>query len=1182
MAFVNLQVYSQYSLLRSCIRVKKLPKAVKALGQDVAVLADDSNLFGMVKFLDAAKDAGVRPVVGATINVQPEGVAYADPLGVEGGYKLTALVENEAGYKNLCALLTSAMLEGMHFKPRVDLVALAQHSEGLVFVTDGVYGPLRRAKMHGMTRGEARNRLRELADAVGKNRLYLSLCDVGSGFDVNDEVRKLAAEFGLKTVVVNPARYVSAEEAPIVEVLTAIALGKTVDDPDRPKASTDQMYLKTEAEVREVFPGDADAVDRTVEVAERCKYEPKLGGYKFPAVHPPKDGVAPENWEYMYRMFPPPKVWGMPEEPPPATKGCDLVEYFRWYARRGLKARMNGKVPDEYAARLVHELEIIEQMGFPVYMLVVAEFVNWAKDAGIDVGPARGSAAGSLVSWAMRITEIDPVPFDLIFERFLNPARVSMPDIDVDFCQARRGEVIDHVREKYGDDHVVQIVTYGGMKARGAIKDVGRALGMFRGDLDEIAGMVPEKPVDMTIEQAMEGDPVLREKFDRDPRVRRLLTLAMAVEGLPKSLGVHAAGVVISDRPVVEHMPLYRPSPTDPVVGHFDMKAVEESGLIKFDFLGLKTLDQMRETCVQVEANHGKKLDVVGLAFDDAKTMRILREGDTKGLFQVESSGMRELIVRLAPSLFEDLIALVALYRPGPLKSGMVDEFVMRKHGAVEVKFYQPVLEEALRPTYGTIVYQEQVMRIAQDMAGYSGGAADLLRRAMGKKIQEEMDEQRVPFVKGCVENGYDEAAAGEMFDLLAVFAGYGFNKAHSAAYAAIAYQTAWLKAHYRPEFMAALMTSEAAKAGKVNMYIADARKDGILIGSPCVQTSRSGFTALPPVGEKPRMIRYGLEAIKNVGVNAVASIVEEREALGRPYRSLVEFLLYVSARSVTKRVVEFLAMSGALDCFGVDRHAVVASSAALMDWRRVAKKKITAKNRDTLLPGLVGEWEAEGLPLVKVKPYTPGERMAAEAEALGTHVSEHPLGRFAKELKRFTTCPLRMVEKLADGEAVRVAGLPSWVKKHRTKTGKMMAFARIEDGVTEIEIVLFPEAWAGSRKALEDGEPVIVFGKVQKRGARTQIIAARVRSFKGWCYQHASKVYVMAPPGFDDAMREKLEQALVPFKSGQCQVFVVLKDAVTSQLKPEPMKGVLVSPNASLEIVLEEVLGTHGVLVLQ
>jgi DNA polymerase-3 subunit alpha len=1095
--FVHLHTHSQFSLLDGTATPKALVARAAALAMPALALTDTSNLFGAVQFYKACKAANIRPIIGAELHVQPEGLAHEDSQREEGGYQLVVLVRDAVGYGNLCHLITNSIFDGMHYKPRVDLEGLERHRDGLFVLTGGYKGLIGRSLRSGEP-GVARERLAELAGALTTDQLFLELVDLGlDGQDeANDAIRQLSAELGIPTVVTNSVHYLVAEDAPVHEVLNAIGTGASLSDPDRLIAQTDQAWLKPEHEIRALFPDDAEAIDRTVTIAEGCDYHYDFGTYHFPATTPPD--VAPEgqpkpdtdaNWAYFYRAFPPPRDYGLPspeEAIPERPEGAGNIDgYFRWYAERGLALRLK-KLPEEkhqsYWERLDYEIGVVLGMGFPAYLLIVAEFINWSKDNAIPVGPGRGSAAGSVATWGMRITDIDPLRFGLLFERFLNPERVSMPDIDVDFCQDRREEAIEHVREKYGSPLVSQIITYGTLKAKAAVRDVARVLGLSFTEADRTAKLIPDQ-LGITLTEALAQEERLRALYDGDPKIRRVIDTALAIEGCMRQTGVHAAGVVIADRPLVEYAPLYRDEPEGGPVVQYDMKSAEGIGLIKFDFLGLKTLDQIRDALVFIEENHGVRVDMSLIPWDDKATYALLAEGDALGIFQLESSGMRELLKRLKPNTMDDMVALVALYRPGPLQSGMTDDFVERKHGRKRVSYPLPMLEPLLRSTYGTIIYQEQVMQIAQVMAGYSLGEADLLRRAMGKKKQAAMDEQRVRFVQGSIANDISSVKAEEIFDMMAKFAAYGFNKSHSAAYGFISYQTAWLKAHYRAEYMAALMTIEAANTDKVLMYIQDCRRAGILVRPVCLNRSQRHFS-VPPPNERPiedgrrvDVIHFGLAAVKNVGSSAVDACLEARSSVGGAFESAFQFFETIDHRAVNRRVVENLIKAGAFDFSGVGRAALVEGldSAMTLGARRQADR-------------LAGQTSLFMMMAPKARPtdfrfpekvWTLSEKLSNERDVLGLYLSGHPMQTHERDVRRYATCTISEARELDDDE-VRLLGLPVATRVVRTRRGDRMAFVQLEDTDDVVECVFFSDAWTRSQRAVQTGEPILVSGRLE------------------------------------------------------------------------------------------------------
>ena len=1099
MAFAHLHVHSQYTLLDGAVAPKAVVAKAAKLGQTAIALTDRCNLYGAVEFFKAAKGKGLRPIIGAEISVQPEGIDFEDPKGLLGGWSLVFLVENQAGYRNISHLITRAIFDGMHYRPRVDLELLRKHSEGLIVLTSGLKGPVGRALVQGHPE-RARERLELLLDIFGPDHLFLELQDFGlpQQLEANDLCRQLTGELGVPTVVTNPVHYLEPTGVVTQHVLHAIGMGEALDTPGRYHSPTDQAYLKSEDELREIFPEDGDALDRTVTIAERCNFEFEFDNYHFPATTPPdtfEGADTDRNWAYFYKAFPPPRDFGLPDPAdaiPPRPEGAgNMNGYFRWYGTEGLKLRLQHVPEDEhqtYWDRLERELGIIIHMQFPAYLLIVAEFINWSKDNGIPVGPGRGSAAGSLVAYAMRITDVDPIRFTLLFERFLNPERVSMPDIDVDFCQDRREEAIEHVREKYGSPLVSQIITYGKLKAKLAVRDVARVASLTFNDADRIAKLVPNE-LNITLEDALANEEPFRTLVHADPRVRRVVALARLVEGMTRQTGIHAAGVVIADKPLVEYAPLYRDSAEGGPVVQYEMKAAESVGLIKFDFLGLKTLDQIRDAVELVERNTGEHIDIALIPMDDPKPYELLSKGDSLGVFQVESDGMQKLLQRLQPQSIEEVIALIALYRPGPLQSGMVDDFVECKHGRKEITYPLPQLEGILEPTYGVVLYQEQVMQVAQILSGYSLGEADLLRRAMGKKKVEEMEKQAVRFHAGAAENDIPAETAQHIFDLLAKFAGYGFNKSHSAAYGLISYQTAWLKAHHRAEFMAALMSIEADNTDKVLLYIRDCMKAGLEILPPDVNHS---FTAFDVPADARETIRYGMGAVKNVGTAAVEAIVAAREAQGGPFTDLPHFLDSVDLTKLNKRVLEHLVKAGAFDWTGLARAAMFDGLDGAI---RVAQRaqETRASGQTSLFGGVAAPPPAYRFP--DRGEWPTGERLAYEKEALGFFLSGHPLTPYMKDLARHTSCTLDHVASFVRsnsgggggkgyrrGVEITVAGMVTAARAIRNKRGSRMAFITLSDPTGTVECTFFSESWLESKEALTADQPVLIKGRVEQR----------------------------------------------------------------------------------------------------
>ena len=1048
--FVHLHCHTEYSLLDGAIRIKDLCSKSKEFGLPAAAITDHGNMHGAVNFHMAAKDCGIKPIIGCEVYVAgPGGVEDRGPGSKR--HHLVLLAQNLEGYRNLMRLVSDASLHGFHYRPRVDKQWLRAHSQGLIALSACLAGEVPRALMNqGLDAGIAM--AREYA-SIFPDRFYLEMQANGleEQFQLNELIRKCADATNLPLVATNDCHYLTAEDVQAHDVLLCIQTGKTVDDESRLRFGTEELYYRPPEEMIREFSDCPEAIENTLRIAEQCE----------------GDFIDLKNLHF--------PVYDLPE-------GMTLESEFRRLSREGLDERLaklpyRGEIDEQaYRERLEYELDVICRMEFPGYFLIVQDFINWAKDQGIPVGPGRGSAAGSIVAWALKITNLDPIPYNLLFERFLNVERVSMPDIDVDFCERRRQEVIQYVADKYGEDKVAQITTFGTMKAKAAVKDVGRALGMAFADANRIAKLIPDD-LKMTIAKAMDMEPELTTLYDGDPQVRTCLDVSLRLEGLSRHCSTHAAGVVISPGPMHEYVPVYKDKKGG-IVTQYDMKKVEKIGLVKFDFLGLRTMTVIQDALENIARQGMTPPDLDTLALTDPETYKLYSRGDTDGVFQVESSGMRRYLQMLKPSCFEDVIAMLALYRPGPLGSGMVDEFIKRKHGEVPVVYAHPSLEGLLKPTYGVIVYQEQVMAIAQIMADYSLGEGDLLRRAMGKKIAEEMAKQRERFMSGCVNKGIDKATAQEVFDLMEMFAAYGFNKSHSAAYALISYHTAYLKTHYPREFMAALMTSEIENQDKLLKYVAACREKDIRVLPPDVGGSVREFSV------EDGSVRFGLGGVKNVGDEAIREIVAAREEDG-PYKSLVDLCERVNLRKVTKRVLESLIKAGAMDCFGTTRAALMAGLDRVVALAQKRRKDLDSGQMNMF--GLMGtDARAESCPGLGVncpEQTTPewddAERLAFEKEALGFYLSSHPMLAFTQEIRRLRLPTLEECAELSQGAEVRVALMVTSTKEHTTKRGDRMAFCQAEDLTGSTELVLFPEAYAKARELIAQDEPLIINAKI-------------------------------------------------------------------------------------------------------
>ena len=978
--FTHLHLHTEYSLLDGACDVKKLVDRVAALGQKSVAMTDHGNIYGAVHFFEAAKEKGVKPILGCELYISKNEDHRAPGEGDDNNH-LLVLAQNEEGYRNLIRITSEASLHGFYRKPRVSKNYLAQHSEGLI----GFSGCLSGELCEHLVAGEyekAKATAAQYQDIFGKGNFFLEIQDQGLEQEkrIQDALFRLERELKIPMVATNDSHYLCGEDSTAHDVMLCVQTGAKVHDKERFRFDSDQFFVKSADEMAVMFKDSPDVLQRTMEIAERCNLKLSKVDNPFPE-------------------------FAVPE-------GHTIDSYFEAVCREGLRKRLETAVQQlelrgvlrhpkhEYEARLEFEIGIIKQMTYSGYFLIVWDFIKYARDHGIPVGPGRGSGAGSLVAYAMEITNVDPLQNALLFERFLNPERVSMPDIDVDFCMNRRGEVIEYVTRKYGREQVAQIITFNTMAAKASIKDCGRALDMPYGDVDRIAKLVPAT-VGMTLDKALEEVAELKKAYDTDAQIRTLLDTAKKLEGLVRGSGVHASAVVIAPRPLTELVPLAK-TKNDEIVTAYDMKAVEKMGLLKMDFLGLTTLTVIDDCLKLIERGTGEKLDIEAIPPSDEETFKkVFHAALTSGVFQFESSGMRDVLRRYKPDTVEDLTALNALYRPGPIQGGMIDDFIERKLGRRKVEYMLPELEGILKETLGVIVYQEQVMQISNVLASYSLGEADLLRRAMGKKNADEMANQRDRFMSGAAALGHKKETAGELFDQMDKFAGYGFNKSHSAAYALLAYQTAYLKTHYPVEFMAALLTSETSKPESVVKYIGECRELGISVEPPDVQISGPQFT--PHVQESGKAIRFGLAAVKNVGGNAIESIMKAREEVGGRFKNLWEFCEKVDLRVMNKRVIESLIKAGALDSLGKRGPLMAAVDKAM---ERAQKAQKDAAQGQTGLFGLFNEGPAPGRDeddLPRVPDWEEGVRLANEKEVLGFFVSGHPLDKYAEKLKNLT-----------------------------------------------------------------------------------------------------------------------------------------------------------------------------------
>ncbi len=1079
MSFVHLHVHSEYSMLDSTSRIVDVVERAKADGAKAIALTDHNNMFGAIDFFKAAKKAGVKPILGAELNLVA--LDRHDPEARRAP-TILLLCKDLEGYRNLCLLLSRAYMDqpAKIGTPRIDRPLLEAHARGLIALSSSLSGEIPQALLRGHD-AEARELARHYQAVFGKDGFYLEILRNGIKEQerVNEALLRLSEELEIPIVAAADSHYSKKEDAAAHEILMCIQLGKALPSLDTKARITDDLYLAPAAEMVERFADLPEAVANTLVIAEMCSLEIPLG-----------------------KTF-------LPTFPVPA--GFDAASYMADVARKGLDARLArmralGESPDEavYRDRLELEIACIDKMGFPGYFLIVWDFIDYAKRNDIPVGPGRGSGAGSLVAYSLGITDIDPIRYTLLFERFLNPERVSMPDFDIDFCMNKRDRVIQYVTQKYGEDNVGQIITYGTMKAKAVVRDVARALAMSFAEADRAAKLIPEE-LGMTLAKAFEIEKRLTELTEEDPRYAKLFEYARLLEGMNRQPGMHAAGVVIGDAPLWEYVPLYAVKDDAGRVvriTQFAKNEVEEAGLVKFDFLGLKTLTVVDDALRLVNTRRKKAgqdpVDIAAIPLADPKVYQLIGSGHTTGVFQLESSGFKELLRRLKPDCIEDIIAAVALYRPGPLQSGMVDSFIKRKHGQEAVAYPHPKLETVLKETYGVMVYQEQVMSSASVLAGFSLGQADLLRRAMGKKKPEEMAKQRAVFAKGCAERGVDERQATEIFDTIEKFAGYGFNKSHSAAYGLITYQTAWLKTHYPVEFMAALLTSDGDSTDKIVRLIAECRQMGLTVLPPSVNQSELDFTAVVSPAGGEGAIRFGMRAVKGVGEGAVEAILAARA--DGDFKDLYDFCERVDLKRVNKRVMEALVKCGAFDELGQTRRGL---------WdeldRAIERGQTTQRDKQA------GQFSLFGALMEAPKPkpadkvvfefkeeWPDKERLAYEKECLGFYVSGHPLDRYVGDFARLglkTIAQLDEVEGQELREEVAVAGVVSEVRDRTTKTGQRMAFFYLEDLTGRIEVLVFTKAFPAFEPHLSKDEPIIVSGRLVREGDDEEAMQLKLRA---------------------------------------------------------------------------------------
>jgi len=1079
--FVHLHLHTQYSLLDGTIRLADLFKMARDYKMPAVAITDHGNMYGAVDFYQQAYKAGIKPIIGCELYVAPKSRFDKTSEGPgETARHLIVLAKNLQGYRNLIKLTSSGFLEGFYYRPRVDKELLSSHNEGLIATSACLHGEVADWILKGDL-DRAKASARQYLEIFGEGNYYLEMMENGIPEQslVNEKLMEISKELSIPLVATNDCHYLERTDSEAHEVLLCIQTGKTMDDTGRMRFATDAFYLKSPDEMKQLFAYCPEAIENTVAIAEKCNLK-----LDFNQVFLPHFEIG---------------------------HGRSLDEHLQEMAQAGLEKIMprilQGHDPSlrqKYEKRLERELDIIKSMGFAGYFLIVSDFINYAKSRNIPVGPGRGSAAGSLAAYAIGITEIDPIRYGLFFERFLNPDRKSMPDIDTDFCMEGRDEVIRYVSEKYGTDRVAQIITFGKMQAKAVIRDVGRALNMPYGEVDRIAKLVPNV-LNITLEDAIKQEPRLREEQKLNEKVRRLLVLSRSLEGLNRHSSTHAAGVVISDKPLVERVPLCK-SPNDDIVTQFSMNDLSAAGLTKFDFLGLKTLTVIRDALKFIKEGKGIGIDISDIPLDDRKTFQLLSKAETDGVFQLESRGMKEILVGMKPDCFEDIIALIALYRPGPLKSGMVQEFISRKQGKTKSTYEVPSLEPILKETYGVILYQEQVMQIASALASYTMGEADTFRKAMSKKNSSEMEKEKPKFLAGAHKNKIPEAKARKIFDQMETFAGYGFNKSHSAAYAMISYQTAYLKTHYPVEFMAALLTSEKGNRDKVIKHISVCKEMGINVLPPDINQSVLDFSV------DGGNIRFGLAAVKNVGESAIESIIESRDNEGS-FKSFLDFCSRVDLRKINKRVVESLIKCGAFDSLGYGRRQLMENFERVMDiGQRAQDQKLSDQVSlfDGPESGSAGPEYTEKDLLPETTEWEHGQVLIYEKETIGFYITGHPLLRYADKLKLITDADSERISEMRDKDTVTVAGIVSHKREIATKRKDTMAYVTIEDLKGSYTGIVFSDTYRDYRDLIDSDEPLLFKGTLDVTEESVRLVVSEIHRLTEYNGVSFSSIHVI------------------------------------------------------------------------
>lgn len=1141
--FVHLHVHTQYSLLDGACRLDELLDYAEKNNMPACAITDHGNMFGAIDFYQKAVARGIKPIIGAEVYVAPESRFDKTSHGIRGAsYHLILLAKNLTGYRNLMEIVSLGYLEGFYYKPRVDKEVLERCAKGLIASSACLKGEIQHLLLQGQ-KSQAIESAKAYESIFGKGNFYLELQDnqIQDQYKVNKQLVELSKKLDIPMVATSDVHYLRRDDARAHDALLCIQTQSTLDEPNRMKFSSDQMYFKTSEEMAESFGDVPGALSNTLKIAEQCSLE-----LDFSKLHLPK--------------FDPPE-------------GENKEVFFEKLLKEGIKNRY-PEITAEIQSRLQHEVKIIKDSGYVSYFLIVWDFIRHARNKGIPVGPGRGSAAGSIVSYALGITDIDPIRYGLIFERFLNPERVSMPDIDIDFCYERRAEVIDYVIEKYSKENVAQIITFGTMQAKGVIRDVGRVMGMAYAEVDKIAKLIPSDP-GINLEQAVEIEPELKGLYDADPVIKQLIDTSKRLEGINRHASTHAAGVVISDKPLLKRIPLFKTA-DDQITTGYSMNALEDCGMLKMDFLGLKTLTVIDRAAKIVKRTQKKDLDIENLPLDDQATFELLKNAETLGVFQLESGGMRDLLRKLKPTRFEDLIAILALYRPGPMGSGMLEDFIKRKQGKIEVKYDHEALEPILKDTYGIIVFQEQVMQIVSVLAGFSMAEADKVRKVMGKKIHEALEDIRAKFLEGCRKNSVNENTAQKIWDFISYFAGYGFNKSHSAAYAMVSYRTAYLKANYPVEFMTALLASEKNNSDKLSDYISESARMGIEILPPDVNESFKDFTV---VGEN---IRFGISAVKNVGEGAAEAIIEGRRDKGR-FDSIWDFSRKIDPSSVNRKVVESLVKCGAFDSTGVKRSQAIAVLDKVLGMAAKSNRDRSRGQMSFFDDAQSDEsFKSKFEELPDIPEWAEHELLANEKEMLGFYITSHPLAKKERLLSAYSTCKINELSHLPDGKELLIGGFVNKAKITVTrKKNEKMAILSLEDLESFVEVLVFPRTYRKAPELAREDQLIFIQGRLNRREEEPKIIAEELIPMDKVKEKFTKKVLIRIFS--EDAVPDKiksLKESMARY-NGKTPVYIDVVSPEGRRVRLTTAKDLKVFPSDELVMDVEKVIGSGNIKFL-